>query len=365
MLRSLEFVKNPVVFLVMELQSARIQAFLKRKAVQFIGFNEVSSVGLVRGNSKVTVDFEKLCQYSNGFSTEIFDPRISATRGHYYQERSAYLVRDVILEPRQGLVYSAAGELIDESTSWQTAHVYSSFPWNPKKNIKELPLESAIYVTSNTFYHWLIEDLASTIFCLGLNSKSPILVAKNCPAFVLDFLQTTNREIIYLSGPVRVKSLLMVAKGKNSGWPHPSDIEVLLSYEPFALALKDQIPDKGIYISRRNARRSPENETEVENTFQNLGFKVLELEKLTLLDQIASLSQASMIAGVHGAGLTNAIWLKKGSKVLDIVNENYWTECFHRLCALKEVQYAFHKCEGKIQDPIALPGLVNQINELD
>jgi hypothetical protein len=348
----------------MELQSARIEAFLRRKAVQLLGFNEISSVGIERGNRKALSNFEKICQYSNGFTTEIFDPRISSTRGHYYQERSAYLVKDVILEPRQGLIYSAVGEIINESTSWQTAHVYNSFPWNPKKGVKELPLESAIYITSNTFYHWLIEDLASTIFCLGLNPSSPILVAKNCPPFVLDFLNTTNREVIFLSGPVKVKSLLMVAKGKDSGWPHPRDIQELLSYQPFALCLKKQIPGRRIYVSRKNARRSPDNEAEVEKTFQNLGFEVLELEKLTLLDQIASLSQASLIAGVHGAGLTNAIWLKEGSKVLDIVNENYWTECFHRLCVLKEVQYSFHVCEGKIQDPIALPGLIKQVNEI-
>lgn len=364
MLRFLEFLKNRVLSWPMELQNARIEAFLRRKAVQFLGFNEVSSVGIERGNSKALLNFETICQYSNGYATEIFDPRISSTRGHYYQERSAYLVKNVILEPRQGLVYSAAGELIDESTSWQTAHVYNSFPWNPKKDVRELLLESAIYITSNTFYHWLIEDLASTIFCLGLNPTSPILVAKNCPPFVLDFLNTTNREIIFLSGPVKVKSLMMVARGKNSGWPHPRDIKELLSYQPFALALKEQIPDRGIYISRRNARRSPANEIEVEEAFRNLGFEVIELEKLTLLDQISSLSQARIIAGVHGAGLTNAIWQKKGSKVLDIVNENYWTECFHRLCALKDVQYVFHVCEGRIQDAIALPGLVRQIEEL-
>ncbi len=47
------------------------------------------------------------------------------------------------------------------------------------------------------------------------------------------------------------------------------------------------------------------------------GFEIVALEKLSLLSQIELFSTANTIAGFHGAGRANQIWMRPGSKVIE------------------------------------------------
>ncbi|MEI7720834.1 MAG: glycosyltransferase family 61 protein, partial [Verrucomicrobiota bacterium] len=317
----------------------RRKMFAKRKIVQVFGYGPNKTVSLERQESLCNVSYERICEYSKSFGIEIEDPRSDSLRGHYFQNRTAYLLKNVILEPKQGLVYSATGELIAESTIWPPSHVYSSFPWNPGKNLKRLHIKSGILITSNAFWHWLVEDLASTIFSLQVDSNSPVLVAKNPPKYVLDFLETVDREIIFLDEPVQVDSLILVGKAQDSGWPHPKDLDVLSKYDPFVRVIQRGSLEKKIYISRRASRRSPKNEEAIEKIFLSHNFEIMRLEDLNLLEEIRIVSGVTFLAGVHGAGLVNLIWMPRESKTLDIVNENYWTESIHRAAFLSGVKY--------------------------
>ncbi|NTW32157.1 MAG: glycosyltransferase family 61 protein [Bacteroidetes bacterium] len=79
---------------------------------------------------------------------------------------------------------------------------------------------------------------------------------------------------------------------------------------------------KKIYISRKNAgRRTLSNEDDVINVFKKFGYSILNCENLSLNEQISIFSNASTIASLHGAGLTNMIWMEKGSKVLEMHRE--------------------------------------------
>lgn len=342
----------------------RRKMFAKRKIVQAFGFDPSRTTSLERQESLCKVSHEKICEYSQSSSIEINDPRSESLKGHYFQNRTTYLLNNVILEPKQGLVYSETGELIAESTTWPLSHAYSSFPWNPGKNLKRLHIKSGVLITSNAFWHWLIEDLASTIFSLQVNSDSPVLVAKNPPKYVLDFLETVDREIIFLEEPVQVDSLILVGKGQDSGWPHPKDLDVLSNYNPFVRVIQRGSFDKKIYISRRASRRSPKNEEEIERLFFSHDFEILRLEDFDLLEEIRIMSGVSFLAGIHGAGLANLIWMPRESKILDIANENYWTESVHRAASLRQTGYNFLVYKGACDDAVSLEKLEITLSEM-
>lgn len=339
--------------------------YAKRKLVELLRYNPKQFVSLERLERPSRVQAERICEYSKSSAVEIIDPRNGSLKGHYFQERFTFLIRNVIIEPMQGLIYSEEGALIMESTTWPLPHAYSSFPWNPGNNLKRLHIKAGILLTSNAFWHWLIEDLASTIFALQIDSNSPILVADNPPKYVLDFLATVDREVIFLKGPVQVDSLILVGKGKDSGWPHPIDLDILSEFKPFTQANQANSPPKRVYVSRRASKRSPENEEEIERMFSARNFEILRLEDLNLLDKIELLSNVSFLAGVHGAGLGNLIWLKKDSNVLDIANENYWTESIHRAAFLKDVNYNFLVYEGSFDNSISIEELENALNGME
>jgi len=339
----------------------RKKLFLKRKLMRAAGFNPKTFTSLDRLERRTDVNFEKICEYSPSFTLEIQDPRNGRIQGHYFQNRDVNILKDIIIEPTQGFVYSNQGNLIQESTTWPNLHAYNSYPWRPTGRTRFLNVEQGISVSSSPFYHWLVEDLPATLFALKLNLDSPIIAPSNSPNYVLDFLSTTKREVIFVDGPVRVKSIISVEKRKDSGWPHPVDLQVLRNYEDFADCLIERDSDLKIYISRRNARRSPKNEAAIEDLFKSRNYQVVYLEEMSLFEQIETISKCTSLAGVHGAGLTHSIWMQPGAQVIDIVNSSYWTECYHRAAHISNLHYKSFEYEGEFKDSVPLHALAEYL----
>ena len=69
------------------------------------------------------------------------------------------------------------------------------------------------------------------------------------------------------------------------------------------------------------------------------------------------MNSTQILAGVHGSWLYNCIWMNKGTKTLDIVNENYWTELNHRVPAMKSIDYKWIIYPGNYEDPVDMKNL--------
>ncbi|WP_458441579.1 glycosyltransferase family 61 protein [Methylorubrum extorquens] len=75
-----------------------------------------------------------------------------------------------------------------------------------------------------------------------------------------------------------------------------------------------------VLISRKDAgQRNAINEGELFAELATLGFEELVLSKMKLADQIAALSEAEIVVGVHGAGLTNIAHCPPGGQVFEIM----------------------------------------------
>ncbi len=74
-----------------------------------------------------------------------------------------------------------------------------------------------------------------------------------------------------------------------------------------------------VFISRRRAScRRLINEEEIFRYLELLGFRRYDLEDLSVEDQRLLFAEARVVIGTHGAGLTNLIFCKPGTKVLEI-----------------------------------------------
>jgi capsular polysaccharide biosynthesis protein len=60
---------------------------------------------------------------------------------------------------------------------------------------------------------------------------------------------------------------------------------------------------------------------------------------MNLIEEIRLLGSSKLLAGVHGAGMANIIWMNKKSNLIDLVSKDYWTESVHRLSYLKDIGY--------------------------
>lgn len=87
---------------------------------------------------------------------------------------------------------------------------------------------------------------------------------------------------------------------------------------PFA-GLNASIPLTRIYVTRGRSRlRFIENQEEIEAVCRSEGFQIVDADTLTPPEQVLLFSTAEIIAGIHGAGLTNMIFRNGRCRVLEI-----------------------------------------------
>lgn len=336
--------------------------YLKRKALSSLGNCPGRVTSLSREENLVEVPVEVLSVYSPSLGQEIFDPRSNQVRGHYFQERKMVKVYNVVVEPKQGVIYSQDGKLIRESTCWPTFQFYNSFPWNPSSNCSELEIDNGVILSSNSYGHWLLEDLPSTIEILDKHPHAILLVAANPPKYVRDYLSRLENEVIYLNSPVKVRSLIMIEKGEDSGWPHPQDVSTLQNFRSKLVKSIKVEESVQIYASRRKSKRSPINELEIEEIFSSFGFEVYCLEDFDFYEEIKLISNCSYLAGVHGSALMNSVWMPTKSTVYEIINDSYWTEYGHRLPKVAGHNYRYSTYSGEKTTKVPLESIREQLD---
>lgn len=107
-----------------------------------------------------------------------------------------------------------------------------------------------------------------------------------------------------------------------------------------------RMPPRRLYVSRRDSSiRSITNESDVEELMTEFGFQIINNSTLSPDQQAKQFSEADVIVGPHGAGLTNAIFLPEGSVVVelrpsDVLGRSpFWDRSDWALCHALGLQY--------------------------
>lgn len=86
----------------------------------------------------------------------------------------------------------------------------------------------------------------------------------------------------------------------------------------------DTTPHRRLYVSRAHARfRRVTNETDLLPVLKEFGFEVVHNEKLSVAEQQQWFRSAAVVAGPHGAGLTNAVYCHPGGQFLEFMSPRY------------------------------------------
>lgn len=99
-------------------------------------------------------------------------------------------------------------------------------------------------------------------------------------------------------------------------------------------------PGKRLFISRQLAtKRRVQNENEVTERLASMGFITVDLEKLSVTEQISLFRSSEFVVGVHGAGLANIIFCPPRSKVLEIFPPRYGTWAYWLASSALDLEY--------------------------
>jgi hypothetical protein len=107
---------------------------------------------------------------------------------------------------------------------------------------------------------------------------------------------------------------------------------------------------KYILVSRSAGKRRLLNENILYNAIKIYGFKRVFFEKMTYKKQFEISSNAKIIIGYHGAGLSNAFFMKKNHHLLEIVNQSYNHPFFKIYTSVLQLKYKKFICTKNLSN---------------
>jgi capsular polysaccharide biosynthesis protein len=112
------------------------------------------------------------------------------------------------------------------------------------------------------------------------------------------------------------------------------------AYLPRAIELSPAVTHKRLYISRSDApARRLQNEDEVLGQLSQLGFVSIRLSDYSMTEQAHMFHEASAIVAAHGAGLSNLVFCKPGTVVVEILPPRWMAPCFTALAIAAGCDY--------------------------
>ncbi|WP_417730317.1 glycosyltransferase family 61 protein [Rosistilla oblonga] len=197
---------------------------------------------------------------------------------------------------------------------------------------------------SHNYFHWLCEVLPRLELArqAGVAQADAYLVDCHKPfqRQALELLGVPLEKVIQPHEGLLVQAERLIVPSYATAASRRCLSETVLMRSGVQSDSKSGAGVRRIYVSRRHARkRSLGNEAEVAALLAAHGFEILCLEQFHLADQIRKFSDAAIVVGLHGAGLTNILWCRSAVQLIEIIPQNYARDYFELLASELAIPY--------------------------
>lgn len=242
------------------------------------------------------------------------------------------------------------------------------------KILKESKTKSYLHKASwilefwaTNYFHWLVFHLPKILLLqeYGLSENILLLQVDKGFPFIrssVELLGISYSQLPRLnSSIVHVDELTVIELDHF----HPDIMHRLRKKLIHDISIK---PYRKVFISRQNSyKRCLENESEIWNILQTYGFERVFMEELAFQEQISLMLETNIVFGLHGAGLTNMLFLSPGSHIVEIVDPDYPCPYYYTLANILGHRYwlinGIHvgKSNPGVQDILIKPEVVEEI----
>lgn len=217
-------------------------------------------------------------------------------------------------------------------------------------------IEGAIWTSdywAHNYFHWITESLTRLV-CLREHFKDYVVILpeelKKYP--YIDYtLKILGYNFNYLDPDKKLKARNLVSFQRTAPSFNYHPIAINLLREKFRQNLGDPPATKKIYISRAKAsKRRIVNEDELFPFLEKENFEIHHFEDYSVEKQIKVMIEASHLVGIHGAGLTNMLYMRPGSKVFEFRFRGDTTNnCFFSLAS--ELDHSYFYTQNEFETP--------------
>jgi capsular polysaccharide biosynthesis protein/tetratricopeptide (TPR) repeat protein len=282
-------------------------------------------------------------------------PQGSVHVGHYPRHLYASFASAVLTRRRELLADVSPGlpppEFLD--WDWKSEHLEHHPIWDLPHLPPPIPLEGSaalLPLGAVNYFHWMVDILPALELLRRagfLEKDLPILLhgyqGKPFQVQSLAALGIPTERLLSFEqvggSHLQARNLIVPSLAGPVGCLTPRGWKVLQRLVPLGQAADPLLPRR-VYISRRAARwRRVINETEVLEALRPWGFVPVQLEVLSLAEQIALMQKAEAVMGIHGAGLTNLAFCQPGTVAIEIFPSNAVLPYFWSLAQVVGLNY--------------------------
>lgn len=182
---------------------------------------------------------------------------------------------------------------------------------------------------SGGYYHWMTESLPRL---LRLKERSDELTCIIPPfARLSKVVPETVQALGYSDlveypqdSNIRVEQLVLPSNPARLAECDPAAMREIrdLCLTRFGRPINGEAGPSRLYVTRSKARgRKVANEAAVEECLHARGFVTVAFEDYSFPEQVALMSSAEIMVSIHGAGLTNMIFMRPGGAVVELLQD--------------------------------------------
>jgi capsular polysaccharide biosynthesis protein len=206
---------------------------------------------------------------------------------------------------------------------------------------------------SSNYFHWMVEHLSRlegiVEYERRTGSRPSIIVPPDMTAFQKESLRLLgydeNDWLPWNSFSATVDTLVIpsVRREYDDGIAAPASIEWLRS-DMISSAMpneSNQLDGSLLYVSRENAsRRRVSNEEEILEMLNSYGFEKVLPGELSQEQAVETFNRAEIIAGPHGAGLTDIIF-SEDCAIIELLPNDTYSWAYYVLAQQLDFEYCY------------------------
>ena len=202
------------------------------------------------------------------------------------------------------------------------------------------------YPSSFSYFHWIVETLPRIrLISDFLDALDGVFVPSRLePAMKesLNYFGVKDSQVIELDFRSHFKPENLLVPKYCAGLNIPDRLSRYYRMNVLAGRTRREA-HRRLYISRKDAtKRRVQNELEVWSLLKSEGFENIELKGMGFKRQVELFDDAEIIVGAHGAGLSNIVFCRQSTKLLELIpSKDIPPHVYYSLAVSSGVEYWF------------------------